>query len=34
MTNFDDNTKGNIKEYSPKWPQIPDRPCRILVIGG
>ena len=34
MINFDDVTKENIKEYNPNWPQIPDHPYRILIIGG
>ena len=27
-------TKENIKEHNPNQPQIPDYPCRILIIGG
>ena len=34
MINFDDVTKENIKEHNPNWPQIPDLPYRILIIGG
>ena len=34
MINFDDATKENIKEHNPNWPQIPDHPHRILIIGG
>ena len=34
MINFDDVTKGNIKEHNPNWPQIPGHPYRILIIGG
>ena len=34
MLNFDDVVKENIKEYNPDWPQIPDHPYRILLIGG
>ena len=26
--------KENIKEYKPNWPEIPDYPYRILIIGG
>ena len=26
MINFDDVTKGNIKEHNPSWPQNPDHP--------
>ena len=22
------------KEHNSNWPQIPDHPCRILIIGG
>ena len=34
MINFDDATKENIKEPNSNWPQIPDHPYRILIIGG
>ena len=34
MINFDDVIKENIKEHDPIWPQTPDHPCRILIIGG
>ena len=34
MINFDDVTKENIKEDNPNWPQIPDHPYRIFIIGG
>ena len=34
MINFDAFTKENIKERNPNWPQIPDLPYRILIIGG
>ena len=27
-------TKEHIKEHNPNWPQIPDHPYRILIIGG
>ena len=33
MINFDDVTKENIKEHNPNWPQIPDYPYRILIVG-
>ena len=33
MLNFDDVTKENIKENNQNWPQIPDHPYRILIIG-
>ena len=34
MINFDDVTKELIKEHNQNWPQIPDHPYRILIIGG
>ena len=34
MINFDNVTKENIKEHNPNWPEIPDEPYRILIIGG
>ena len=34
MINLDEVTKENIKEHNPNWPQIPDHPYRILIIGG
>ena len=34
MINFDDVTKENIKEHNPNWPEIPDHPYRILIVGG
>ena len=34
MIDFDYVTKENIKEDNPNWPQIPDHPYRILIIGG
>ena len=34
MITFDDVTKENLKEHNPNWPQIPDNPYRILIIGG
>ena len=33
MINVDDVTKENIKEHHSNWPQIPDYPYRILIIG-
>ena len=32
--NFDDIIKENPKMHNPKWPQIPDYPYIILIIGG
>ena len=34
MINFDDVVKEKIKEHNSNLPQIPDHPCRILIIGG
>ena len=34
MINFDAVRKENIKNHNPNWPQIPDHPIRILIIGG
>ena len=34
MLNFDYITKENIKEHNPKWPETPDHPYRILIVGG
>ena len=34
MIHFDDFTKENIKKEYKNWPQIPDHPYRILIIGG
>ena len=34
MINCDDVINENIKEHNPNWPQIPDHPYRILIIGG
>ena len=34
MINFDNVSKANIKEHNSNWPQIPDPPYRILIVGG
>ena len=34
LINFDDVTKGHIKEYYQGWLQLLDHPCRILIIPG
>ena len=34
VINFDDVTKENIDRHNSNWPQIPDHPCIILIIGG
>ena len=33
MINFGDVVKENIKEHNSNWPQIPDHPYRILIVG-
>ena len=34
MINFDDYANENKAQHNSKWPCIPDRPYRILIIGG
>ena len=34
MFNFDYIKKEDIKEHNPNWPEIPDHPYRILIVGG
>ena len=34
MTNFDHVTKENIKEHNPNWPQNPNHPYKMLIVGG
>ena len=34
MFNFDYITKEDIKEHNPNWPEIPDYPYIILIVGG
>ena len=34
MFNFDYITIEDVKQHNPNWPEIPDRPCQILIIGG
>ena len=34
MINFDNVRKENTKEHNPNWPQVPDHPYRIWIIGG
>ena len=34
MINFDNVTKGNIKEHNLNWPEIPDHPYKTLITGG
>ena len=33
MIKFDDVVKKNIKQLNPNLSQIPDNPCRTLIIG-
>ena len=33
MFNFDYITKEDIKENDPYWPEIPDHPYKILIVG-
>ena len=34
MFNFDYIRKENIKEHNLNWPEIPDHPYGILIVGG
>ena len=34
MINLDSITNENSKEHNEKWPNIPDHPYRIVIIGG
>ena len=34
MFKFNYITKESIKEHNPSWPQIPNHPYRILIVGG
>ena len=34
MINFDNSISENKTEHYPNWPYIPDKPYRILIIGG
>ena len=34
MINFNDYTNENKIKHNPKWPNIPDHPYRILIVGG
>ena len=33
MMNFDDVIEENIKKHNGNWPEIPDHPWRILIVG-
>ena len=34
MISLDDYKNENKTKHNPNWPYIPDRACRILIIGG
>ena len=34
MINFDDYVNANKTEHNENWPYIPDKPYRVLIIGG
>ena len=34
MINFDDYVNKKRTGHNRNWPYIPDKPCRILIIGG
>ena len=34
MINVVDVIKESMKEHNPNWPEIPDYPCRILIVLG
>ena len=34
MINFDDYVHENKTEHNKNWPYVPDKPYRILIIGG
>ena len=34
MINFDYITNENIKELNSNWPEIPDHPYNMLIVGG
>ena len=33
MVDFDEVTNENKTEHNPNWPNVPDHPYRILLIG-
>ena len=33
LINFDDFLKGNLNKHNSNWPEIPDHPFKILIIG-
>ena len=34
MFNFDYIIKEDIKQHNPNWPEIPDHPYKMLMVGG
>ena len=34
MINLDSSTNENNKKHNEQWPNIPDHPYRIIIIGG
>ena len=34
MINFDYIKKENIGKHNLNWPETPDHPCRMLIVGG
>ena len=34
MFNFDHITKSDVKCHNPNWSEIPDDPCRLLIVWG
>ena len=34
MFNFDYITKEDIKDHNPNWPDVPDHPHKMLIVGG
>ena len=34
MFNFDYITKEDIKKHNPNWPELPEHPYRMLIVGG
>ena len=33
MINLDNVIKENVKRHNPNWPEIPDHPYKILIVG-
>ena len=34
MINFDDVIKEKTKKHNPYWPETPDHPYTMLIVGG